>query len=324
MATDLGSSLKGIAPLMANDLIIGAGHRSQSRRMTSADNDQALFDAWLKVKRSAHTRRAYQRIGRDFLAGVDKPLRSITVEDVEDYWAQWAKHSNATQAQAVAVVKSLLARAHKVGYIPFNAAAIADAPVTRGDDTIAERILERPDIEALFAAAINERDRMMFKTIYMAGLRVSEAVALRWKHVTKLKSGEIRLTIHGKGNKKRTLRLPVRFSAELLAFRCSALEDEPIFKSQKPGYRKSGHPLSLSPQAVNDAIKRAARRAQITDKVSCHWLRHSHATHAIDAGAPLHVLKAGLGHRSIQTTSVYLHADGKQSPAMYLEKAEAA
>jgi site-specific recombinase XerD len=52
--------------------------------------------------------------------------------------------------------------------------------------------------------------------------------------------------------------------------------------------------------------------------VSAHWLRHAHASHALDRGAPIHLVQATLGHRSVATTSWYLHARPGESSAGYL------
>jgi site-specific recombinase XerD len=52
--------------------------------------------------------------------------------------------------------------------------------------------------------------------------------------------------------------------------------------------------------------------------VSPHWLRHAHATHALERGAPIHLVQATLGHASVATTGRYLHARATQSSAIYL------
>jgi len=85
----------------------------------------------------------------------------------------------------------------------------------------------------------------------------------------------------------------------------------PVFASRRGG----GH---LHPTAVERVVWRAARRAGIEGKVSPHWLRHAHATHALDRGAPIHLVQATLGHASVATTGRYLHARPTDSSARYL------
>jgi hypothetical protein len=65
-------------------------------------------------------------------------------------------------------------------------------------------------------------------------------------------------------------------------------------------------------------IRRAALRAGVAEGVSPHWLRHAHASHALDHGAPIHLVQATLGHSSVATTSRYLHARPGDSSARFL------
>ena len=65
-------------------------------------------------------------------------------------------------------------------------------------------------------------------------------------------------------------------------------------------------------------VKAAAQRAGIEGPVSPHWLRHAHASHALDRGAPIHLVQATLGHASITTTGRYLHARPKESSSKFL------
>ena len=66
-------------------------------------------------------------------------------------------------------------------------------------------------------------------------------------------------------------------------------------------------------------VQKAAQRAGIEGQVSPHWLRHSHASHSLDHGAPLSLVQQTLGHSSIATTEKYLHAKPDDSSGMYLE-----
>jgi site-specific recombinase XerD len=90
-------------------------------------------------------------------------------------------------------------------------------------------------------------------------------------------------------------------------------EDEPVFVSRK---RRGGG--RLQPLAVLRIVRAAARRAGIALPVSPHWFRHAHASHALDRGAPIHLVQATLGHASITTTGRYLHARPKDSSSRFL------
>ena len=64
--------------------------------------------------------------------------------------------------------------------------------------------------------------------------------------------------------------------------------------------------------------KEAAKRAGISEKTGAYWLRHCHASHALNRGAPIHLLSQTLGHASVATTSKYLHAKPNDSSGLYL------
>ena len=99
--------------------------------------------------------------------------------------------------------------------------------------------------------------------------------------------------------------------ATLGAVGSSPEPDAPVFRS-----RKGGGPLDES--AVHRIVKAAAERAGLSAEVSAHWLRHAHASHSLDRGAPIHLVQATLGHASVATTGRYLHARPTDSSARYL------
>ncbi len=87
--------------------------------------------------------------------------------------------------------------------------------------------------------------------------------------------------------------------------------DAPVFRS-----RKGGGPLDGS--AVHRVVKTAAAKAGLSAEVSAHWLRHAHASHSLDRGAPIHLVQQTLGHASVATTGRSLHARPTDSSARHL------
>jgi hypothetical protein len=75
---------------------------------------------------------------------------------------------------------------------------------------------------------------------------------------------------------------------------------------------------------VRAIVRRAAKNAGVADAVSPHWLRHAHTSHALDHGAPIHLVQATLGHSSVATTSNYLHVRPGDSSARFLVISEQA
>ena len=88
---------------------------------------------------------------------------------------------------------------------------------------------------------------------------------------------------------------------------------DPVFRS-----RKGNHGGVLRPLAVLRIVRQSARTAGIALPVSPHWFRHAHASHALDRGAPIHLVQATLGHASITTTGRYLHARPNDSSSRFL------
>jgi integrase/recombinase XerD len=177
-------------------------------------------------------------------------------------------------------------------------------------DTLAERILSEPDIVRILALEPKRRNQVLLRLLYIAGLRVSEIAALTWRDLQPRTDGG-QVTVFGKGDKTRVVLLPSAIWRELLRFRQGAGLDAPVF----PSCRGGGH---LHPTAIERVVLKAAQRAGVDSKVSPHWLRHSHATHALERGAPIHLVQSTLGHASVATTRRYLHARPTDSSSKYL------
>ncbi len=160
-------------------------------------------------------------------------------------------------------------------------------------------VLSPEELRRLFDVARDVKHRALLMTLYGAGLRISEALAL--------KPGDIdsrRMLVHvrlGKGAKDRMVKL----SPQLLA----ALRDYWRLRRPKAWLfpRSSDPDRPMEDGTAYRAVVRAARRAGITRRVSPHTLRHSYATHLLDAGTDLRTIQLLLGHRNLKTTSLYMH-----------------
>ncbi len=139
---------------------------------------------------------------------------------------------------------------------------------------------------------------MLFLIAYSAGLRVSEIVRLRPCDIDSDRM--VIRVVQGKGAKDRLAVLSPRLLEELRAYWCRAQPGEYLF----PSPRGRAH---LCAGALKHAFGRAKRCAEIDKPGGIHLLRHSFATHMLEAGADLHTVQRLLGHRSIRTTTRYLH-----------------
>jgi integrase/recombinase XerD len=271
-----------------------------------ATHDAQLVALWLHGRPEA-TRRAYGADADRFRAFVGKPLASVTLGDVQGYADSLAGLAPATQARQLSAVKSLLAFGHRIGVLSVNVGAAVRVPKLR--DRLAERILPEADVQRVIALEPDQRNRAMLRLLYAGGLRRSELVGLCWRDlVAREDAGQV--TVFGKGAKTRTVLLPASVWRELVALRGAAGPDAPVFRSRKGG--------PLDPSQVLRIVQAAAARAGLEGNVSPHWLRHGHASHALDRGAPVHLVAATLGHASIATTGRYAHARPTDSSSRYL------
>jgi integrase/recombinase XerD len=270
--------------------------------------DPHVIKLWLHG-RSKHTQRAYLSDADRFFRFTGKALRQTTLEDLQGYvdHLQSLALTDGTRHRLVAGVKSLFAFAARLRYVPFDVAAALRMPA--GRDTLNERILEEHEVQQMIRFVSDGRNRLMLQLLYHAGIRVSELVSLKWRDL-QAHRGAGQITVFGKGRKTRTIRIEWPMWNALIEPRGNASDDAPVFVS-----RRGGH---LDPSQLLRIVKKAAARAGITKKVSSHWLRHCHASHSLDRGAPISLVQATLGHASVSTTSRYLHARPNESSSKFL------
>ncbi len=274
-----------------------------------ADSDAQLIDLWLHG-RSKHTCRAYGMDVKRFVAFADRPLCQVTLGDLQAFTDSLVEGGCGERAKnrAISAVKSLLAFAHRLGYLPFDVGRPLRVSALR--DGLAERILPESDVQRMLALEGNRRNHALLLMLYASGIRVSELCSLRWRDMQVRDDGAGQASIFGKGGKTRAVLLPQSVWQAVGGLGKDGEPDAPVFRSRKGGF--------LHPCQVLRIVRAAAKRAGIAERVSPHWLRHAHASHALDRGAPIHLVQATLGHSSVSTTSRYLHARPADSSARYL------
>ena len=288
-------------------------------RAGQADDDGHLIHLWLYGK-SEHSQEAYRRDVEQFIDYVDLPLHLIKLQNFWD-WVDFLRARGlkpSSCARKLAAVKSLFSFGHRIGYFEFNVGAAVTLPAV--PDQLSERILSEHDLHRLLASAPMLRDKALLRMFYSSGARVSELSGLFWGALVQRApingnaTGQV--TLLGKGNKTRHIRLPSSTWLILQELRSEAAEkgfglrNHPVFRSKKGG--------PLSRQQIWRIVKKAARLAGLPHKVSPHWLRHAHASHSLDRGAPTHLVQQTLGHKSLLTTSKYTHARPDDSSSLYL------
>ncbi|MGC4033270.1 MAG: tyrosine-type recombinase/integrase [Tepidisphaeraceae bacterium] len=294
---------------MSSEIVrVTASVPEETRQQTQTD--EKLIDLWVHG-RSPATVRAYRAEVARFRKFVRKPLSEVTLGDIQSF-ADALEHESlaaASRHRCLSAVKSLSSFATKIGYLRYDVARPLKLPVLR--DRLAERILSEGEVSQMLARERHPRDHVLLSLLYATAVRVSEACSLKWRDVQERSGGMGQITVLGKGGKTNTILVPAVVWQKLVTLRGDASEDGAVFRS-----RKGRH---LHPTQVRRIVRRAARRAGIDKPVSPHWLRHASASHALDRGAPIHVVQQTLAHASVATTGRYLHVRPGQSAGSFLD-----
>ena len=162
-----------------------------------------------------------------------------------------------------------------------------------------ESLLGAPDIDD----PLGHRDRTMLEVLYATGLRVSELISLKQSQIN-LNQGVLR--IRGKGDRERLIPLGEEAQRWLREF-ISGPRLEILLERQSDHVFPTRRGDRMTRQAFWHIIKRYAKKAQISGKLSPHTLRHAFATHLLNNGADLRVVQLLLGHSDLSTTQIYTH-----------------
>lgn len=182
---------------------------------------------------------------------------------------------------------------------------------TRDHDEL-PAVLTRGEIKRLLAHIRLRRYRIPVKLIYCCGLRLSECLSLT---IHDIKAGEGKLWIRGgKGGKDRMVPIATDMIGDLRKY--WSIHRHPLLLFPNVGRgpctddkvpARMREAVSPMPVSSLQRLIGIARKELGIEKVSIHTLRHSFATHLVEAGASIHTVKDLLGHKNIQTTMIYLH-----------------
>lgn len=173
-----------------------------------------------------------------------------------------------------------------------------------------EALLNAPD-----ASNQGQRDKAILETIYGGGLRVSELVGMNMGDID-FSLGYAR--VFGKGSKERIVPLggaALRALKQYISCGRKELEAKSISRQEALFLNKYGGRLSA--RSVRNIVNKYVAQAALTQKISPHALRHSFATHLLEAGADLRSVQELLGHVKMATTQVYTHVTKKQLKTVY-------
>jgi len=167
-------------------------------------------------------------------------------------------------------------------------------------------VLSIVEVRQLIDAVRTTHNKVFFWTVYSLGLRLQEALNLQ---VGDIDSARMVVHVHrGKGAKDRYIPLPQRTLTVLRRYWATHRHPVWLFPATGRGQEQASsaaEPMARS--SVHGAMKRVVRDLAIKKKVTIHTLRHSYATHLLEAGVNLRLIQQYLGHSSLQATMIYLH-----------------
>ncbi|HET9768503.1 MAG TPA: tyrosine recombinase XerC, partial [Thermoanaerobaculia bacterium] len=298
---------------------------------------------------AAHTLRAYRGdldrfllfVGRDWLACDPQTVEAAQVDAaaVRAFLGALGRDGlgKRSQGRALAAVRGLFRWAVREGELPASPAATIRTP--KAPQRL-PRHLRPAEVEAVLdaaatptktangsaaAARLGLRDRALIELLYASGLRVGELVSLDWRDLDL--SARV-LRVMGKGGKERMVPFGTPAAGALRAWlaaweevRAGAAaaeashrhgdDDMPVFLNARGG--------RLTDRSVRRILDRCVEGAALATGVHPHTLRHSFATHLLEAGADLRAIQELLGHSSLSTTQRYTHVEVERLLAVYRE-----
>ncbi len=237
---------------------------------------------------SQETVKSYLFHNKKFLGFCDKDPKEVTEKDVKSYLAHLISDKKLS-ASSVALSRSALT---------FYYNEILGKNITIKTPKIPKKIpvvLTKKDIKKLIGATKSSRHRLLIELLYSSGLRLSECINL---NINDLELSEkIGWVRKGKGGKDRMFIL-----------------SNQVIDSVKNvvGNRTKGPIFDITPRAVQKALEVAGKRAGLKKKVHPHTLRHSFATHLLEAGTDIRKIQVLLGHANLSTTQIYTSVSTKE------------
>jgi len=249
---------------------------------------------------SPRTVEAYSYHVKKFLEYFSKNPESITENEIKDYFLYLKytkKLSGSASAQAISGIKFMF---EKTLDMKFNVFGIVKNP--RGKKLPV--ILTLEEVRDVLKHIRILRHRACLTLIYTCGLRLHEAT-----NISPLDIDSQRMVIHiknGKGRKDRIVPLPKITLHVLRAHYKNHFNPKFIFPAPgRGGHKEKNSTIPLPDSSIQTVLKKALRESGIIKNISVHNLRHSYATHLLEAGIDIRIIQKYLGHKSISTTMIY-------------------
>ena len=244
---------------------------------------------------SFHTQRAYLAAVTGIARFYNQSPDKMTTEKIEDYLL-YLKHDKGIAPNSCYSVLTGLRFFYK--NVVEN-----EIPVTysiRRTSRKLPEVLTMEDVWKIICSTNNLKHRLILMTTYSAGLRASETIHLKPKHIN---SKTMLIKVKGKGKKDRYTLLSKKLLIELRTYYKKYRPKTYLFPSSF-GKRKD---QTLSYETIRSVYEDARKKAGVNRGVGIHTLRHSFATHLLEAGYDIRKIQVLMGHARLTTTMIYLH-----------------
>ena len=261
---------------------------------------------------SDSTKGLYEYEINRFLSITNKPLSKITETDIYNYIetirnkSTGEKTATSTVARKLSIVRNFLQFLYKRKHIKTDLAAEIELPKVNQKQP---DILTEPEATALLRTpdkrtVVGLRDYLMLKIFLLTGCRLSELIQINWGDFDR-KYNCLTLTLHGKGNKDRLVKIPKDLEAEIARYRNNQdyAKDEPLFLTTEVRNLK---PQRISKIAIRNMLSKYCKKALIHKNITPHSLRHTCFSLEVANGADIFKVQAQAGHTSIAVTQRYI------------------
>lgn len=271
----------------------------QKKTDSFTQNEQTdLEEMLMREGRAWQTIKSYRSAIRQLQVWWKKPLKEAERKDLLDFLTYCIKERSYSRSTMNQLVNAVRAYYERVLEREKDELRLPRPQKKRS----LPNVCSEQDIIRMLRDTPNLKHRTILATIYGLGLRKGELLNLLISDIDTVRN-QVRVRM-AKGNKDRVLNLQPSLAKVLTTYITQYNPRHWLFEGQTGGQYSA-----TSVQAIFVATK---KRSQLPPQLTVHGLRHSFATHMVERGTPLHVVKELLGHESIKTTQIYLHVSSKR------------
>ncbi|KAB2878680.1 tyrosine-type recombinase/integrase [bacterium] len=255
---------------------------------------------WMTHKRySESTINTYLDAAKSFLMFVyPKPIQSVTIDDVVLYVNEYIIKRGLSFSYQNQVINAVKLFFREVEHCSLD----VDKLERPRREYKLPNVLSKEEVASILKAHTNVKHKTMLSLIYACGLRRSELLNLKPSDVDSKRG--LLIIKQAKGRKDRIAPISEKVIEMLREYYKMYKPNVWLFEGQNSGEQ-------YSEKSLQNVLKQSLEKVQIKKPVTLHWLRHSYATHLLEAGTDIRYIQELLGHKSSKTTEIYTHVSTK-------------